>query len=503
MSLETERAASLVLEAGQSGELRAALRAVAESTTPDGAARYSDRACRRLNRLIVCRSYAVPVLQLCHFVVVADSCAPRRGAYEHLLLGPERATGPGFRGWIENAVAGRGWRRPGCELTAEGVAVRYGDGIFNVAFAGMPVLAALFEFLCGAVGYAVLDDEFRAMLEPPVTDRGVRDAANGLERRLYAYLKEHLPSVQTHGKFRELLEYARSGPKTVVVEDATVLGFWREKSLDGDSGNFRLFRSVFDAYTAFLSALEIATDREAIERARPIGPDRDAGEVDVALLLDRAETADSWTSPLETLREPALENVRFLNKVDLTALDRLMEHGPRAHRLPWSLMRAEVFGSVQARLSQAARRRDARDAVRELVSCVGAETYREWRDRLAALDERVNDALRAALHVVLEAAGAAERASGDERLREARDVAERAFAGLSRKGFEDAAGGEPGSETVYEAGAGALAAMSGQIRAFLGVLGQAVEEGSGLDDRFACDRGVFSEQFARIYGAAR
>ena len=503
MPLEIRRAASLVLEAGQSGELRAALRAVADSTTPDGAAHYPAKVCRRLNRLIVCRSYAVPVLQLCHLVNVADSCAPRRGSYEHLLLGPERATGPGFRGWIENAVTASGWRRPGCELTAEGVAARYDDGVFNIGFAGMPILAALFEFLCGAVGYAAVDNEFQAMLKPPVTGRGVRDAANGIERRLYAYLREHLPSVQTQGKFRELLDHARSGAATLVVEDATVLAFWREKSVDGEAGNFRLFRSVFDAYMAFLSALDIATDREAVERARPVGSDREAGEVDVARLLDDAETAAAWTSPLSALREPPLDNVRFLNKVDLTALDRLMEHGPRARRLPWSLMRAEVFGDVQARLSQAARRRAAGDTLNDLVACAGAETYREWRQRLAALDARVNDALRAALHVALRADEDVERAPGDERSRTARDIAKRAFVGLSRKGFEDAVVGRPGSGVLYEAGAGALATISDQIRTFLRVSEQAVADGADLDDRFACDRGVFSEQFARIYGVAR
>ena len=503
MSLETERAASLVLEAGQSGELRAALRAVADSTAPDGAAHYPAGVCRRLNRLIVCRSYAAPVLRLCHLVNVADACAPRRGSYEHLLLGPARATGSGFRGWIENAVAATGWRRPGCGLTAEGVAARYDDGVFNVGFAGMPVLAALFEFLCGAVGYAAVDDEFQTMLRPPVTGRGVRDAANGIERRLYAYLKEHLPSIQTQGKFRELLAHARSGAAEVVVEDATVLAFWREKSVDGAAGNFRLFRSVFDAYMAFLAALDVAMDREAVERARPVGPDREAGEVDIARLHDDAETTAAWTSPLAALREPPLDDVRFLKKVDLTALDRLIEHGPRARRLPWSLMRAEVFGDVQALLSQAVRQRDGGDALNALVACAGAETYREWRQRLAALDARVNDALRAALHVALEADEEAERDPGDERSRTARDVARRAFAGLSRKGFEDAVVDRPGADALYEAGAGALAAISDQIRAFLRVSERAAEDGAGLDDRFARDRGVFSTQFARIYGVAR
>ena len=140
MALKIERAASLVLEAGQSGDLRAELQSVSEATTPDGAPRYAVKVCRTLNRLIVCRAYAVSALQLCHLVNIADSCAPRRGAYEHLLMGPERATGSGFRGWITSAVTGRGWRRAGCDISGEGVVIQYSDAVFNVGFARMPLL---------------------------------------------------------------------------------------------------------------------------------------------------------------------------------------------------------------------------------------------------------------------------------------------------------------------------------------------------------------------------
>lgn len=230
MALDVERATGLVLEAGQSGELRAALQAVSQATTPDGVPRYSLKVCLTLNRLIVCRTYAVSILQLCHFANIADSCAPRRGAYEHLLFGPERATGAGFRWWIDDTVARRGWRRPGCEMTDEGVVIRYDDGVFNIGFARMPLLAALFEFICGTVGYADLDEEICSMLDSSKSEAAVRKAANGIERLLYAYLGENLPSVQMQGKFQALLEYARasSNAHEVVIDDATILEFWRE-----------------------------------------------------------------------------------------------------------------------------------------------------------------------------------------------------------------------------------------------------------------------------------
>jgi hypothetical protein len=303
VALKIERAASLVLETGPSGDLRAALQSVSEATTPDGAPRYAVKVCRTLNRLIACRAYAVSALQLCHFVNIAESCAPRRGAHEHLLMGTERATGAGFRGCITSAVADRGWRRAGCDVSGEGVVIQYSDAVFNVGFARMPLLAALFEFLCGTVGYASLDEEFCTMLHSPTSDDAVRAAANGIERLLYAYLKENLSSVQMQGKFQVLLEFARSDAAApeLVVDVTTILEFCREKSLDEDAGNFRLFRSAFDAYTAFLLALEVATDSEAVGRARAVGADWEAGEVDVAALLDSADSMDVWTSPLHAV----------------------------------------------------------------------------------------------------------------------------------------------------------------------------------------------------------
>ena len=527
MALKIERAASLVLEAGQSGDLRAALQAVAEATTPDGAPRYSAKVCRTLNRLIVCRAYAVSTLQLCHLVNIAESCAPRRGAYEHFLMGPERATGPGFRGWITSAVASRGWRRAGCDITGEGVVVQYSDAVFNVGFARMPLLAALFEFLCGTVGYVSLDEEFCTMLQSPTSDDAVRRTANGIERLLYAYLRENLPSVQMQGKFQVLLDFAKSDAAApdIVVTDATILEFWREKSLNEDAGNFRLFRSAFDAYMAFLLALEIATEREAVGRARSVGADREAGEVDVVALLETAESMDAWSSPLLALRSPSAESVKFLSKAEMSVLDRLMQQGPRSQRFPWSLARAEVFGNAQARLTQAIRRKVDEKELEILIACEGAESYQEWRDRLSKLATHVNNTLRAALHVVIRSdelsaedemidlqVGQLDQSAAQSdditdtlpehgRLEEARENSRRAFMRISRKGFEDEILDDPERAIEFEMGAGALAAISDQIHAFLSVLDSGGNEGTDLALQFAYDREVFSEQFSLIYGA--
>ena len=526
MALNTERAAGLILDAGQSDELRSALQSVAESTTPDGMPRYSTRVCRMLNRIIVCRAYAILVLQLCHLSNIGDSCGPRRGVYENLLLGPERATASGFRGWIESAVDARGWRRPGCEITREGVSIRCADGLFNLGFARMPLLAALFKFLCVSIGYTAFDDEVRVLVDSPTSDEMVRRAANGIERRIYAYLKDSLPSVQVQGKFQALLDHARSEgePSEIVVDDSTILEFWRRNSMNEDAGNFRLFHSVFDAYMAFLSAIEFALDREAVVQARPIGTDGEAGEVDIASLLDDGLPAGAWVSPLQILQETAADRIKFLNNTEMMALDCLMEHGPRLHDLPWSVARAEVFRDVQSRIAQAMRRKADNTALADLVACDGAMSYSAWRARLQKLGEQAERSLRAALHVVLEIQASPKdgmnslgdsngpdelalesemvtrQAPDDSRLEMARDTARQAFRGFSRKGFDDGAFEDPDSGDRFETAAQALSEIRSQIHAFVEVLDSHASQVSGLDGQFARDREVFKDQFSRIYG---
>lgn len=276
---------------------------------------------------------------------------------------------------------------------------------------------------------------------------------------------------------------------------------------------------------AFLAALELATDHEAMTRARPIGADVEAGEIDVALLLDEADVTGTWVSPLLALEEPSTDRIKFLNKVETSALRRLMAHGPRAHRLPWSLARAEVFGDAQARITQAIRSRVESDGWNRLIACDVVESYSEWQDRLVSLDAQVRKALRAALHVVMlredkgdpdtvthlhgenpetlyqKASETVEMELGDPRLESARETARRTFQSISRKGFGDEAPADSDTAIGFEIGAGALAAISDQIHAFLRVLENPDQGETDLAVRFAYDRDVFSDQFSRIYGA--
>ena len=64
---------SLVLDAGKSPELVAALSLVMEADV-NGEPKFTPRDCRELTKVITCRTYGKPMLELCHLVRIADAC---------------------------------------------------------------------------------------------------------------------------------------------------------------------------------------------------------------------------------------------------------------------------------------------------------------------------------------------------------------------------------------------------------------------------------------------
>ena len=69
---------NLNLEEGKSDALREALACLAEASAADGGPRYTDRVIRQLARVVVCRTYARPILELSHLLVAASA---RDGRY--------------------------------------------------------------------------------------------------------------------------------------------------------------------------------------------------------------------------------------------------------------------------------------------------------------------------------------------------------------------------------------------------------------------------------------
>lgn len=523
----------LLIEAGTSSELAAAFEMLSDATGDDGP-RHAPKVCRDVARAICCRTYASGILELCHFLRMAERASPH--GYEHMMWGMTTVRASAFR----EAFGGTG---------SVGVEA---DG-FMVAFSRMPFLAALLEFLVSTVGYAVVDAAVRPLLALG-GDASVSEQANELSRAVYAYLKDHLPTAQVQRKFRALVAFlechAGTGFSRDDVDDDAVLAFWRGGADDTEGGgdgmeDFRTFRSAFLAFVRLRQALGLALDKRAVRFAASIGGDREAGEVDPASLLAVVETVEEEANPLRRLAEPPASTVKFLNGKETAALDLLFECGTEADALPLSWLRAEVFGRGQARLTQAGRRKLTPSEMAGAIVASVDETYEGRRAGFVAGADHLDRVLMAGAHALLghrdpmggavllalrpdldlaavrDALGetppgnvvalrqddAARRAveilAGPEHVdadvAEALLAARQAYLGIARQGFRDEDQADPDVRAGLAAGAEAVLAVRGRVRTFGARLDGVSLPAGGWDGQFAADKEVFLDRFAALY----
>lgn len=544
----------LDLVAGGSPELAAAFQTVSD-TEARGLPKFTPRTCRNLLHSVVCRAYAPAMLEVCHLITVAEACSRSPRRYEEFFWDSGPACTPGFRAYVDRELFGAAETAPHVSADHAKVDINYADGSFAVTYARMPFLSAMVEFLVTVLGYGELDDLWQTMLSRGPTAASVSDTANQLSRLLYGYLKDHLPTAQNHRKFACLVAFLQDlgdgdfGP--TAIDDAVVLEFWLTQSGKDGSENpdFRTFSSAFRAFVRLRQVLEEAHDFRALSNARRIGPDREAGEVDPDSIRKLAENIEEAENPLAALQDPPANAIKFLNKTEAADLAMLVACGKTSLTLPLSLMRCEVFGAAQARISQAQRRKLAPEALRALiVNCV-QDNYLARQSRLAGLAKHIDRMLLASLHMLavarrleavtlvttlrpdidlrplakfliagdddgkivqldgiairerLIAAMACPRTVGPE-LASLMGEASKAFKSLSRQGFGGAVAARPGTGEGFASGAQPLVEIRQQLTAFRQKLWRMKLPQGDWEEQFGADSKTFRKQFLLLYGVA-
>ncbi len=514
-----------ILSAGMSADLINAFAYVSQATTPDGDLKFQKAVCHALARAIVCRAYANPIYQLCHLVNLADACGRGNERFEWLFFGGSRMNARHFRNTLGDAVQTHGWRRPGFSFSDNGVVIAYADGVFNVAYTRMPLLAAMFEFLVSAVPYSTVDDTFAEMFADASTQTAISQAANTLQRHLYAFLSDHLSSAQEQDKFSAIIEFLESqgDDDTIEIDDEAVLAFWRQASAEANgSGDFRGFRTVFEGFVDFMRCLDVAETRLAIDHADPIGFDAESGEIDVEAVEPLLAESGDWHSPLGMLDTGPASRIKLLNLTELGYVSQLCDCGPLSARLPISLMRSECFGAAHARITQGLRRKLAGDQFKDLLDCETIETYDDRKQGYGAVRGHIERVLKAAAYVtmrdrlvdtganvvalhqntpgeLMDEAIDDDMEVSEQEFGKALDDAKRVFTKISRRGFEDEALDDPEIVEGFALGAGALMAVDALIASFAGRLDD-LDRDTGLEGQFAADKDIFREQFAELYG---
>jgi hypothetical protein len=513
-------------------------RALAEATAPDGAPRYSERpVLEDLARFLV-RGGGGPnrdtaFYELCHLVNAVDASENGRDRRNAFFLAPERASPGRFRARLEQALAKGGWRRDGFAATQDGVTIRYPDGAFTVRFGRMPFLAALYEFLSGMEDfsfYPELQTTFDEMTGAPADVKAVQRASNRIASHFRHYRRRHVAPIRPDGKIDLIFSFlaARSPAGRVQVDDAAVLDFWLEKSAAGD---FRSYRTVFDAFVHFMRAVEDAGRADAVARAASIGVDRENGEIEPDDSCGGLADMTEWVSPFEILdQEPAAAIKFFKKEGERKPVEVLMHYGPAATCLPLAFLRLEAFGPVQSAITTDLQIGRGAERVQSRAACTDAETYAGIIARIEGILEivrRLQTAVFYALHREHQVAAvdinvvplrgpdsillfdAARTALADgrpppgeaEMARLMADAA-KAFRAITRKGFDEQGLGDESRIEGFRLGAGALVAAAAQLEDYLAAAGRIARGGRNLEGWFDADRRAFSDKFCSLYGVA-
>lgn len=525
-------AALTLLRAGAGLSLVEDFRALADATAPDGECRYRERPLLEdLARFIVRGGGGpnrdAPFYELCHLVNAVDAAGNGRDRRNVFFLAPEAATPARFQARLDQALARGGWRRAGFERTRDGISIRYAGGVFSIRFSRMPFLAALYEFLAGMeefAFYADLADIFDGMTQRPPDVKQIQAASNRIASHFRQYRRRHLAHAQHESKFDILFGFVaeRSPDGTLVIDDAGVLDFWTQKS---GAGDFRAYRTVFDAFASLLRALEETARSEAMAQAVPIGAAREHGEVEPDDLNAGLDEAEGWVSPLARLDEEPAAAIKFLKKEnERKPIENLMHYGPTAMRLPLAFLRLESFGPIQSAITTDLQ--IGRERIDERSGCGDAASYGEIVTRLEnilALLKRLQKAVFYALHK-----GGREQHAGTAKvvsfsagtvfdqarsmIEQGRDLPEadalerlvadaaKTFRSIARKGFEEADLSDGQRLQGFEIGAGALVAAAAHLESYLAVVRRIAQRGQSLEQWFETDRRTFSERFRVLYG---
>jgi hypothetical protein len=351
-----------------------------------------------------------------------------------------------FRQIIERAAAEGRLPMSFATLTDNGVHLREAaltpqgepGAAFEIDYVQMPRLAALLDFLHNALGFTVVADLLAPLLPKTGAPASTADeVARALQAALNAWLSERLESNNHILQAQQIRGFhpprGRLAPET--IDDEGILLFWiqgadaeKAKPIEG----FRLYRGVAIAMLRYRQALRDALAARYLEEAlgrglEPANSDFTSDQVD--------SQGEPWRSPLRALTLPPAGNVKWLTAKERHVLRNYLggpvddadsigddaadlvndsdeavwkgglagdERFDLAHWL--TLLRADVFGTVQASIVGRLRKRaEAELAITQAMATIDATAYAAVAGAYAELRAQLHVESLAALALLMEA----------------------------------------------------------------------------------------------------
>lgn len=340
------------------------------------------------------------------------------------------------------------------------------------------------------LGYRTVADAAVRLGAEDVSRQTVSSIAKELARQLYAALRDHLPTAQAQRKFRAITEFLQqeAGDEFTGhdINDEAVLSFWLASADSDRAADFRGFRTTMLAFLRLRRLLLDSEDLQALAHPLAIGADREAGEIEFSADAVLPPLPDD--DPLERLQEQPAASIKAFNKRELAALELPLTETAGIAALHLSYLRAETFGALQNRLTQALRRDSGNLGV--LIATRPSTSYEDCVATLASLLEHTQQVMQATLYVLRH-----RRQDDADAVDLAAFAAQRkAFNAINRVGFGRSAL-EESSRPAFEALADALPPIAEALAAVLDAFDSGTWRASeGIDQL------LFATAFNHLYG---
>jgi hypothetical protein len=318
--------------------------------------KYTAKTIDKLAQYILCRNYGKACLELAYL------CWPivRHQDYTKGLL---------HFFWIEEAISPSQFRNtiypltkhdlqtPSITMNAMGLVISSPTQDFTVSASRVTLLSALLELLVGNIANVLEDIEAHLYT---YDTKCVGKLATYLQKKLYEFLKVHLPTANLQQKYRYIHHWVVENIDKQKLNDEAVLNFW--SSAINEEGYVK-FENALDDIVDYQSAYEQVKNARGIHFSQS----DEASLRTQSFELD--ENVANWL--YETIFESnenaimpptwLVDAPKFITKKDYACVSRLFELRSTLTQFPLSILRSAVFGQWQNLIIQQAR--DKRDVL--------------------------------------------------------------------------------------------------------------------------------------------
>jgi len=383
---------------GVSEELSGLIAAICESTDSRGNLRFSDKTCKNFKQRVLFRNLNKPLWWLANLITVIELTQTKErtgSAVLDFFWADETNTVAKARDKFSVPLENNGVRAE----YGENLKITYPDGEFSLSFSQFPLLVAIIELLI----YIDLDfyKQCRSLGENPSV-ASIDRFSRRLQSQVGAYLGRHLQPQQQQRKCRELLEWLRERPESVdsnMISDEVILDFWVSAAEASDI-DFKLYSNVAESFIDLFHILNHSDQKYSIDQALSVGSDIEHGEVDLERLGEVFDICEVENQFLSALKEPPLNNIKFLTDKDFKLLLPLEYVGQFLNHLSLTLARMACFGMHQVSISQYIRKNKSEN-VRSLVNCSDVTTYQNYINTLLQVKDKLEKTQDCVAHILI------------------------------------------------------------------------------------------------------